>query len=112
MTASTRTAGDKSGQTPLLWAADNGHELVVKLLLAKDSIDPNSKKALYGRTLLSWAAETGHEAVVRLLLATKANVKFEDSNGRTPLNLAAKNGYNKVMKLLLENNAVGGLLSN
>ena len=56
----------KYGQTPLSWAAENGHEAVVKLLLARDGVDPESKDNS-GRTPLSWAAEKGHEAVVKLL---------------------------------------------
>ena len=42
---------------------------MVKLLLAKDGVDPDSKDGNHGRTPLSWAAENGHEAVVKLLLA-------------------------------------------
>jgi ankyrin repeat protein len=30
---------DSYGRTPLLWAAENGHEAVAKLLLAKDGVD-------------------------------------------------------------------------
>jgi ankyrin repeat protein len=39
---------------------------VVKLLLAQDGVDPDSKDK-YGRTPLWWAAGNGHEAVVKLL---------------------------------------------
>jgi ankyrin repeat protein len=48
-----------------LWAARNGHEEVVKLLLEKGA-DAESKSS-YDWTPLSWAAENGHEAVVKLL---------------------------------------------
>jgi ankyrin repeat protein len=57
-------AKDSYGQTPLSWAAGNGHEATMKLLLAKDDIDPDSKDTKYGRTPLSWAARNGHERVV------------------------------------------------
>jgi ankyrin repeat protein len=40
---------------------------VVRLLLAKDGVDPDSKDSRYGRTPLSWAAVNRHEAVVLLL---------------------------------------------
>jgi ankyrin repeat protein len=52
---------------PLWWAAENGHEAVVKLLLDKDGVDPDSKGG-NGETPLWWAAANGHEAVVKLLL--------------------------------------------
>ena len=52
------------GQTPLSWAAEKGHETVVKLLLAKDCVDQDSKDK-DGRTPLSWAASYGYGAVVK-----------------------------------------------
>jgi ankyrin repeat protein len=56
---------------PLSWAAQRGHEAVVKLLLATGEVDVESKDN-DGRTPLSWAAQRGHEAVVKLLqLSTK-----------------------------------------
>jgi len=44
-----------SGQTPLSYAAEKGHEAVLKLLLEKGAELETKDK--YGRTLLSYAAE-------------------------------------------------------
>ncbi|KAF1952677.1 hypothetical protein CC80DRAFT_422078, partial [Byssothecium circinans] len=61
--------------TPLLEAAYNGHEAVVKLLLNKDKFNINLKKR--GQTL-SQAAFNRHEVVVKLLLNTgKVNVNLK-----------------------------------
>ena len=57
---------DTDGRTPLSWAAERGHEAVVKLLVARDDVEADSK-GWRGSTPLSWAAERGHEAVAKLL---------------------------------------------
>jgi Ankyrin repeats (many copies) len=45
------------------WAADQGHEAVVRLLLEKDAeLDSKSSD---GQTPVSWAMERGYDAVVR-----------------------------------------------
>ena len=50
--------------------AANGHERIVKLLLATSEIDPVSEVS-DERTPPPWAAEKGGEMVVYLLLETK-----------------------------------------
>ena len=96
---------DSYGRAPLSWAAERGHEAVVKLLLETGKVDVDSKDR-YGRTPLSWAADRGHEAVVKLLLETgKVDVDSKD-RGRTPLSWAAERGHEAVVKLLLETGKV------
>ena len=96
--------------TPIIWAAENGHEAVVKLLLDTGKVDINGKNNSFGiPTPLSCAAKNGHEAVVKLLLDTgKANINgMTDSPGiGTPISWAAKNGHEAVVKLLLDTGKV------
>jgi ankyrin repeat protein len=66
----TLTYKDISGRTPLSYAAENGHEPIVKLLLeAKAEFNSKDKN---GQTPLSWVSENGHEAIVKLLLEAQA----------------------------------------
>jgi hypothetical protein len=97
----TNSKDTKYSRTPLPWAAENGHEAVVKLLLEKEGVGVDSK-AKNGRTPLSWAAENGHEAVVKLLLEKEGvDVDFKDTeNGQTPLSWAAEKGHEAVVRLL------------
>ena len=62
---STRTPKDRYGRTPLLWAAGNGHEAMVRLLVVK-AVDPDSRDR-NGWTPLSWAAKKGYKVVTALL---------------------------------------------
>jgi len=58
---------DLAGATPLMWAARNGHEGVVEILLGRDDVEPD-KPDNYGQAPLLQAARNGHEGVVKLLL--------------------------------------------
>jgi hypothetical protein len=49
----SRTLKSQYGLTPLSWAAGNGYNEVVTLLLAKNGVDPDLKDSQYGRTPLS-----------------------------------------------------------
>jgi len=92
----------KSGATPLSWAAGNGCEGVVELLLGRKDVSPDTPDTRCGQTPLSRAAEQGHEGIVKLLLGREdVNPNSSSEHGRTPLLWAAMNGCEGVVKLLL-----------
>ncbi|KAF5985496.1 ankyrin protein [Fusarium bulbicola] len=91
-------------ETPLSWAAKNGHATIVKLLLEKEGISADHKGQ---QTPLSVAARNGHAATVRLLLSRHdVDPNSTDQQRRTPLSLAAGKGHTAVVKLLLKNERV------
>ena len=92
---------DCVGNTPLVWAAQNGHEGVLKILLGRDGVNPNELDK-YGQTPLCWAAYNGCEGVVKMLLGRDdVNPNELDKYGQTPLCWAAHNGHEGVVKTLL-----------
>jgi len=83
----------------LTWAAEGGHEAVVRLLLEKGA-DIEAKDE-FEETALIKAAEYGYEAIVRLLLEKGADIEAKDKCGRTALIRVA--WYREaVVRLLLE----------
>jgi ankyrin repeat protein len=98
---------DTDGRTPFSYAAAQGHEVVVKLLVERDKVAADSEDK-HGRTPLSWAAVRGHEAVV-VLLVERDDVAADSKDnifGRTPLSWAAVAGHEGVVKLLVERDDV------
>ena len=97
---------DWTGNAPLAWAALNGHEGVVKILLGRDGVNPD-KQDVSGRTPLLRAAMNGHEGVVKILLGQgDVSPDKPDRNHQTPLLFAAENGHEGVVKMLLERDDV------
>ncbi|MHB9023416.1 MAG: ankyrin repeat domain-containing protein [Armatimonadota bacterium] len=74
------------GGTPLHWAATEGKDAIVQLLIAHGALI-NTKNKI-GQTPLHLAVATGKESTVNLLLANGAGVNMQDSSGNTPLHYA------------------------
>ncbi|EWZ48991.1 hypothetical protein FOZG_04455 [Fusarium oxysporum Fo47] len=82
-----------------------GYEEVVKLLLEKEGVDPDSKDD-FGRTPLSRAAQNGYEEVVKLLLEKDGvDSDSNDNDDVTPLSWAARYGHVGVAELLIARGA-------
>ncbi|KAI9763914.1 MAG: hypothetical protein M1840_009026 [Geoglossum simile] len=95
----------KEGE-PLSRSAENGHLIVVQLLLDKYRVHPDSRDRR-GWTPLSWAAQNGHIGVVERLFAANADVNAaaDGDGGRTALQAAAGGGHLEVVERLLTANA-------
>jgi ankyrin repeat protein len=87
-------------ESPLMFAALNGHLVLAKKLIEKDA-DVNKT----GWTPLHYAATNGHVEIMRLLLDHHAFVDAESPNGTTPLMMAAQYGTGAAVKLLLDEGA-------
>ncbi|KFZ25020.1 hypothetical protein V502_00512 [Pseudogymnoascus sp. VKM F-4520 (FW-2644)] len=93
-------ARDSYGRTPLSWAAESGHEAVVRLFVERDDVEADSKDE-EGQTPLWLAAESGHKAVVRLLVERDdVEADSKDEGGQTPLSRGAWGGHEAVVTLL------------
>ena len=98
----------ESGTTPLLFAVGNGHEGIVRLLLGREDVNPNTLDRMYDQTPLSLTTKNGHEGIVKLLLEREDVAPNTPGlwHSKTPLVLATENGHEGIVKLLLEREEV------
>ncbi len=121
-------ARDKTGATPMLYAALGGHRNVVDLLRAhraeftvqdaaalgdggtvRAMIEANpslvSSRDASNDTALYWAAQAGHLDVVEWLVGHHADVNSKGRGDMTPLIGAAGSGRDQVVEFLLNHGA-------
>jgi len=95
-------ATDVAGNTAISWAARKGHGAVVKMLLEREDVTPDTA-GKGDRTPLLWVVKFGHEDVVKMLLEREdVTPDTADNDGRTPLSWAARRGHKGIVKALLE----------
>jgi len=93
----------QSGISPLISAASNGGQAMVKLLL-ENGADVNGQGGYYGNVLQA-AAGSGHEEIVKLLLEKGPEVNAQGGKYGNALQAAAGSGHEEIVKLLLEKGA-------
>ncbi len=92
------------GTTALTVASEQGHEVIVQMLLYHKDIDINQQSEDSGKTALMWASEKGHVEIVKMLLE-KDNIDINQKDkygGRTALMCASEEGHKEIVKILLE----------
>ncbi|EHK50281.1 Hypothetical protein TRIATDRAFT_154409, partial [Trichoderma atroviride IMI 206040] len=91
---------DSYDRTPLSWAAENGHEAVVQLLL-NEGADSKAKDQS-SLTPLSWAAMSGHETIIVELLLCGGTDATIVNDGWFPLHTATGKGHVDIIELLID----------
>lgn len=95
---------DHEGLTPLMVAADGGHEEVVIELLTRGGARVNCPDT-DGNTALLFAAENDNWTQMRVLIERNADVNYANKAGITPLHAAAIARNHNAVKILLDSGA-------
>ena len=104
-------ATQENGATPLILAAEGGHEEVVAVLLGREGIDLEDP-GTGGGTALHVAAFNGNVEIVRRLLNHAAEIDAKDDSGATPLMIAFAQKHEEVVRLLVEQDAEARVKNN
>ncbi|KAJ5160773.1 uncharacterized protein N7482_007777 [Penicillium canariense] len=90
--------------SPIHLAAINGHEKIVRRLLAEDDSEVNKADSMNSYPLM-WASLSGYKNVVKRLLNHGADVNAHGGKRGNALQAACVRGHNKVVQVLLEHGA-------
>ena len=97
-------SNQNSRNQALLYAAEEGHEGIVRTLLQGGS-DINTRDRSH-MTALMWAAKGGHKPVVQVLLRNRPDINATDQDNMTALLWAAQDGTAAVVEALLKEKSV------
>jgi len=92
---------NRGGETALMWAATNGHEPAVKLLVkAKANVNARDQ---HGFTALMQASQGGHVEAMKALITARADVNArEPEDNETALVMATHCARNEAVQALLD----------
>jgi ankyrin repeat protein len=91
---------DLTGATALHWAATNGHESILPILIKRGANPDTADRA--GHTPLMMAAMNGHVRIVNLLLERGAKAETKAHSAMTALHLAARVGHADALTVLVQ----------
>ncbi|KAF3291558.1 hypothetical protein TWF970_000772 [Orbilia oligospora] len=91
---------DNIGRTALLFAAEEGYEDIVRVLIDSGA-NPEAKNSS-GEAAISLAIGNGHESIVQMLIGIGVNLEVKDHRGQTPLFIAARNRSDSIFRRLME----------
>ena len=96
-----------SEYTPLIMAAELGHQDIVRFFIEEAGIDVNSRTEKTQETALHAAAYKNQLAIVEYLVCKRIDINAENANGATALTLAASNGFVDIVAYLTAHGANG-----
>lgn len=94
---------DRSGNTPLIWAAIHGYTFIAELLLQHRADVNRQNKDKYSALML--AVMNRHIDIVKILIDARADLDLQNKCGFTALILAAINNHAEIVKILVDNGA-------
>lgn len=85
------------GDTPLMFAAQNGHTDVVELIVKQASLDATSNQS--GNSAIFYAIEKNYKDIVKILLDNGASINIPNRKGFLPRAVAEIHGFVDILQL-------------